>query len=117
MKIHKLYTGDDGHSHFGKIEIDLCHIDGIENLSAKHQVDGVTFNQVAPKESYGWHNAPRRQYVITLAGEVDVEVNSGAIQRIAPGDVVLVDESSEGSGHNTTVVSEVAWVCAYIPCA
>ena len=116
MKIHKLYTGDDSNSHFGEIEIDLCHLDGIENLSDKYQVDGVIFNQVAPQETYGWHNAPKRQYVITLSGEVDVEVSSGTIQRIVPGDVVLVDENHEGTGHKTTIVSEVPWICAYIPC-
>jgi hypothetical protein len=116
MKIFSLYTGDDGNSHFGEIEIDLCHVDGIENLSSKYPVDGVTFNQVEPNETYGWHNEPKRQYVITLSGEVDVEVSGGNIQRIVPGDVVLVNERYEGSGHKTTVVGKVPWVCAYIPC-
>ena len=116
MKIFSLYTCDDGNSHFGEIELDLCHVDGLEKLSNKYPVDGVTFNQVEPHETYGWPHATPRQYVITLSGEVDVEVSGGTIQRIVPGDVVLVNERHEGSGHKTTVVGKVPWVCAYIPC-
>jgi hypothetical protein len=46
------------------------------------------------------HPAPRRQYVVHLAGEAELETSDGNHCRIGPGDIVLV-EDCHGKGHFT----------------
>lgn len=56
----------------------------------------------------GWsrtHNAPARQWVIVLAGTVEVRAGD-EVRRFAPGGVVLA-EDTDGSGHTTTAVGDV----------
>jgi quercetin dioxygenase-like cupin family protein len=54
-------------------------------------VDGaatVSFEESASGSSLSWHNAPERQYVITLSGTLEFETRLGERFTIAPGDVL-----------------------------
>jgi quercetin dioxygenase-like cupin family protein len=74
----------------------------------------MTINQTDAGHQYDWHNAPRRQWVITLQGEIEVETRDGSKQRFGPGSILLADDVS-GSGHSTKVVSSTPWMCVYLP--
>lgn len=50
-----------------------------------------------------WHPVPRRQYMICLAGSLEVQVSDGETRRLGPGSVVLVEDTS-GKGHVSKVV-------------
>jgi quercetin dioxygenase-like cupin family protein len=45
-----------------------------------------------------WHPAPRRQFVITLTGEVEYEIGDGTRRRFGPGSIFLAEDLT-GQGH------------------
>jgi hypothetical protein len=89
MKITRLYTGTDSQSHFDDIEVES----GI--LQPR---DGVIFRDATPDHVNRWHRAPRRQYVINLSGETEIEIEDGSKRRLGPGDILLAEDTS-GQGH------------------
>ncbi|WCM93565.1 hypothetical protein M5C99_02170 [Acidovorax sp. NCPPB 2350] len=63
----------------------------------------------------GVHPAPRRQYVVTMKGELEFKVSDGSTFRLAPGTVLLA-EDTEGAGHSWKMLSaDNEWVRMYIP--
>ena len=67
MSITRLYTGADGQSHIE--ELDLAAHPELTTLMA---TKGVVFRSTEPGRFSDWHNAPRRQFVITLSGEAEL---------------------------------------------
>ncbi len=44
------------------------------------------------KPDVGVHNAPRRQFLVVLQGELEIATTLGHQQRLRPGDVLLADD-------------------------
>ena len=63
-----------------------------------------------------YHTAPRRQYSITLLGEIEVGTPDGTVKRYGPG-TVLMAEDLTGTGHSTRVVSAEPRFAIIIPLA
>ena len=63
-----------------------------------------------------WHNAPRRQYVITLSGQVEHSIGDGIVRRLGPGDVLLVEDLT-GRGHTSRIVCSEPRIVTIIPLA
>ena len=103
MTITRLYTGDDGESHFEEIDIPLEEAGNIGRLSQIEEVNGIIFRETGPDYHYDWHNAPRRQYIIMLDGAVDVEIGDGTVRRFSTGDVLLAEDTT-GRGHISRAV-------------
>ena len=104
MKITRLYTGSDGESHFEDIEIPLEDSGDIGVMSQLQDATGIIFRETSPDYDYDWHTVPRRQYVITLSGAVDIEVGDGTIRRFGPGDILLAEDTT-GKGHRSRAVN------------
>lgn len=64
---------------------------------------GVVFRETAPDYDYDWHPAPRRQYIVLLDGEIEMEVGDGEKRRFRGGEVLLMEDTS-GRGHRTRTV-------------
>jgi quercetin dioxygenase-like cupin family protein len=105
MKITRLYTGTDGQSHFEEIEVEIEKM-----LTAQ----GIIFRHAPPDQLQDWHPAPRRQYVITLSGQGEIEISDGTKRRFGPGDVMLADDTT-GRGHITRVVGNQPRLYVMIP--
>ena len=97
MTVTRIYTGADGHSHFDEVEVEIGKL---------QPGDGVVFRHEPPGQKQDWHPAPRRQYVVTLRGEAEIEISDGTKRRFGAGDIMLADDTS-GRGHITRVVSSV----------
>jgi hypothetical protein len=99
MKVIRVYTGDDGQSHFEDLDIpQLPTAHG--SLSELVPANGVIF-RTTPEGTYlDFHPAPRRQFVVTLTGGVEVETGDGSKRLFGPGDVLLADDTS-GQGHTS----------------
>ncbi len=108
--ITRLYTGGDGQSHFEELDMDSGPFAWGELKSAT----GVMFRQSVRGAFSDWHTAPRRQFVITLTGEMEIGLVDGTLRRFRAGDVLLADDTS-GQGHTTRDVGDVPRVTAYIP--
>ena len=106
----RLYSGEDGQSHFEELDL--------PNNYAEHSNmqmgGGAIFRRSEPDRFIDWHNAPRRQYVITLSGEVEIGIGDGTLRRLGSGDVLLADDLT-GQGHTTRVVGDVPRVSVAIP--
>jgi hypothetical protein len=108
MGISRMYTGDDGETHIEDLTLD-SHPELTSLLSAK----GVVFRSQPPGSFSDWHPAPRRQFVITLSGEVEIGLGDGTVFRYGPGHVNLAEDIT-GRGHTTRVVGDVPRVTATV---
>jgi quercetin dioxygenase-like cupin family protein len=113
IRLVRLYTGDDGESHFTDGQVEL---EPPDSPNARSAVDGaatVTFEESAPGSTLSWHNAPERQYVITLLGTLEFETRLGERFTVAPG-VVLLAEDTTGGGHRWRLVDDQPWRRVYV---
>jgi uncharacterized cupin superfamily protein len=113
MKIIRLYTGADNESHLEEIDVEL-NLRGHMEVSELQSVDGIFFRRVPPTHRSNYHPAPRRQYVVTLAGQVEIETGDGTVRRFGPGDVMLAEDTT-GHGHITRVIGGEPRDCIMIP--
>ena len=96
MPIVRVYTGDDGESHFEDVDVPLEAKDEANALSKLITSHEVQFEETVSGGSFDWHNAPRRQYVITLTGELEFESRNGQTHAIVPGQVLLAEDVDGG---------------------
>ncbi|MHB8577468.1 MAG: cupin domain-containing protein [Dehalococcoidia bacterium] len=116
MNYFRIYAGPDGESHFEDVEVPLETGGGQSQLSQLIPATGVIFRTSAADQYISWHPAPRRQFVITLAGEAEVEASDGEVRRIGPGTVMLADDTS-GKGHITRGVGTAERLSLFVPLA
>jgi quercetin dioxygenase-like cupin family protein len=107
----RLYTGTDGETHIE--ELDLTSHPELATLQA---AKGIVFRTVQSGHFSDWHNAPRRQFVITLAGEVEIGLGDGSVHRFGAGHVTLAEDLT-GKGHTTRAVGNQPRLTATIPLA
>ena len=103
-KITRIYTGSDGKSHFEDIDIALEAEEAVGRRSERMKATEILFRELDAGLKYDWHNAPRRQFVITLEGEGEIEIGDGTRRRFKPGDILLAEDTT-GQGHISRVVS------------
>jgi quercetin dioxygenase-like cupin family protein len=113
MKITRLYAGADGESHFEDIDIPLKDIGGNEVRSETFKANGIIFRETGAKFDYAWHNAPARQYVITLQGRAEIRVGDGTKRRFGPGDIMLAEDLT-GKGHITRAVGNKPRISIFV---
>ena len=73
------------------------------NRSPSTTSTGIVFRTTGPDYDYDWHNAPERQYVIMLQGEVEIETSDGTMRRLGAGDILLAEDTT-GKGHRSRSV-------------
>ncbi len=105
MKITRVYTGDDGESHFEDIEVPLIDRGKIGWISNLETATGIVFRETDANYDLAFHNAPRRQYVINLDAPVELETGDGTRRVLEPGDVLLAEDLT-GRGHISRAVGE-----------
>ena len=112
MQSVRMYTGDDGQSHFEDMEL---HFDPTQEAQRTdiHAASGIQFVYQPPGFVIDMHPAPRRQYVITLQGQAEIVLGDGTARRFGPGDVLLAEDLT-GQGHITRIVGDVARISAQI---
>jgi hypothetical protein len=106
MKFHRLYAGTDGQSHFETLDASKTS----ELFKETRGATGVLFRNDFAPHIVNYHRAPRRRWVITLSGSVDIGLGDGTSMSFFPGDVFLA-EDTEGRGHTATPHD---WVRVYV---
>ena len=109
MSIARLYTGDDGQSH-----IEEMTPESHPELASLQSSTGIVFRTFDSGYFSDWHTAPRRQFVITVQGEVEIGLGDGTLHRFGPGHAMLAEDLT-GKGHTTRVVGDGTRVTATIP--
>jgi len=103
MKVTRIFTDNKGNSRFEDIEIKLYNSGNIGFLSEKIKATGMIIRETPEDYDYDWHNAPQRQYIVMLDGEVEIEISDGTKRIFRTGDIILV-EDTEGQGHKSKAV-------------
>ncbi len=113
MKITRIYTGEDGESHFEEsdISLDSGSIPGLR--SEPVATTSVIFWEPGPGYNLDFHPAPRRQYVVNLTGSVELEIGSGEKRILGPGSILLAEDTT-GRGHKSRAVGGESRQCLFI---
>ena len=118
--ILRIYSGNDGLSHIEEITPPFEPFLDTEGAYGEgtplESTNGITFRIASPGYFLDWHNAPRRQYTITLSGEVEIGTSDGTVKRLGPGGVLLAEDLT-GQGHTTRVVGDLPRFSVVIPLA
>ena len=107
--ITRIFTGQDGLAHAEDIQLnlnargatDMLKATGAE-FSVRPPTAGANPRNTAATDpgAPGWHTGPARQFVITLAGNSEVEVSGGIHVAAGPGHINLIEDTT-GKGHIT----------------
>ena len=108
IRLIRLFTGDDEQSH-----IYVGEIEALNAISKSEQAQTISFEETSAGASLDWHNAPHRQYVITLSGRLEFETRTGGRQVVEPGDILLAEDTS-GGGHRWRLVDDQPWRRVYV---
>jgi hypothetical protein len=109
----RLWTGDDGNSHFEEGVIDLSKGERGDILSGIVDVVSISFRETRAGGAFEWHDAPTRQFVITLSGTLDFQTRKGEHFMLHPGAILLAEDTA-GTGHSWKLVDENPWRRAYV---
>ena len=96
MKVTRFYTGTDGRTRFGDLDIPLDargRSEFFETTTAMVRASDGTQHYLE------LHVAPRRQLIFCLAGVVEIESGDGTKRRFGPGDIYMADDLT-GEGHS-----------------
>jgi quercetin dioxygenase-like cupin family protein len=100
----KLYSGSDNASHV---------VEGTVAQNDPSEVVSIYFKESPPHSALDWHDAPERQYVITLSGTLEFTTRDGETFVLHPGDVLLAADRV-GSGHKWRLIDDQPWRRAYV---
>jgi quercetin dioxygenase-like cupin family protein len=109
MKVVRVYTGADNQTHFEDLDLEA-----FATLAPKVGEGPIRLNRGPAKSSSDFHNAPRRQYVVIMAGTMEIEIGDGSKRQLGPGDV-LVAEDLTGKGHIMRGVGEDPRITLAVP--
>ena len=113
MHVTRIFSGDDGESHFEDVEIPLTELGDIGRLSRLQPATGVVFREVDADYHFDFHTAPRRQYVINLDAAVEIEVGDGTVRRLEAGEILLAEDTT-GRGHISRAVEGRPRRCIFV---
>jgi hypothetical protein len=117
MQYLSIVTGSDGHSRFEEVAVPATEGGrGGSVAAAPIPLSGMVFARFAAGFVRAPHVAPRRQFVVTLAGAGEVATSTGETRRLAVGTVLLVEDTT-GQGHTTRTVGPDAWQVLWLPLA
>ena len=119
MKALRIYTGPDNKSHYEDKDLELYLPGRGSTHSTPVDVKNISFIEGTKRLDFEWHNAPCRQYVIALDGQLELEIEDGGVRILQPGEV-LIAEDTTGHGHISRHYNHIPgkpWRIAFIPFA
>jgi hypothetical protein len=102
FKVTRLYT-ENGKTKVEEFEVPLKTQDAGTDLSDLVTATGVQFRRTNENYNLDWHPASRRQFVVTLSGESEIELEGGRKLRLGPGHILLAEDTT-GQGHISRAV-------------
>lgn len=109
----RLWTGDDGESHFESGEVDLQAGARGDLLSPKMGAVSISLQETDSGGSFDWHTAPARQFVITLSGTLDFVTREQKHFTLDPS-ILLLAEDTAGGGHSWRLLDQQPWRRIYV---
>jgi len=117
MKYTRIYADAQGESHLQDVDQEMKPTDHASTMSEMIAAKGVIFRESSSGEYFiDWHNAPRRQFVVNLAGDVEIQVSDGETRRFGSGSILLAEDVT-GKGHISRGVGKGERHTLFIPLA
>jgi quercetin dioxygenase-like cupin family protein len=113
MRCIRLWTDAEGISRFEEGRVALKDGGTVNFLSDKFPTKSISFAETKSGESLQWHNAPAKQFVITLRGTLDFWNKVDEHIVITPGDILLAEDVT-GPGHSWKLIGDDPWRRAYV---
>ena len=106
----RLFTDEQGESHFQEIESDLYRVDfatGIPPLFLSEDVaaSGVSFFGAQAGWEADWHPSSGRHLFAVLTGVWEVTASDGETRTFSKGDVLWVEDTT-GKGHSSKIIGD-----------
>lgn len=109
----RIWTGEDGNSLFEEGLVALAGGERGDVLSETVAASSISFRETRSGGAFAPHNAPTRQFVVTLAGTLEFRTATGATFVIRPGDLLLAEDTT-GTGHSWRLMDDQPWRRAYV---
>ena len=109
----RLWTGEDGESHFESGELDLQAGVRGDLLSPKMGAVSVSLQETDSGGAFDWHTAPARQFVITLSGTLDFVTREQKHFTLDPSTLLLAEDTA-GGGHSWRLLDQQPWRRIYV---
>jgi hypothetical protein len=103
IKVTRLYTGPDGKTKVEEFQIPLSPRDRGSDVSGSAALTSLQVRRTNQNYYLDWHPASRRQLVVTLSGESEIELEGGRKIRLGPGNILLAEDIT-GQGHISRAV-------------
>lgn len=117
MKYTRIYADANGESHLQDVEPPMKEAGNASTMSDLVAAKGVICRDTSSAEYFiDWHNAPRRQFVVNLTGEVEITVSDGEKRTFGPGSILLAEDVT-GKGHISRGVGKSERRTLFIPLA
>lgn len=100
MYYTRIYSDNQGESHFETIELKLTEEGPLGAMSEVWSAKAVQFRENTSDYYWDYHNPPARQFVILLDGTIEITTSLGEKRLFNGGDILLL-EDVEGKGHRT----------------
>jgi hypothetical protein len=82
-------------------------------LSGSSPALDVEFEESAAGAALDWHRAPHRQFVVTIAGDLEFVTRDGERFALHPG-ILLLAEDTVGTGHRWVSRAGTGWQRVYV---
>ena len=110
MKYVRMFTDDDGETHFEDAEMQTAPQQFAPPAAPVHVSDPTSAARLLfvriPRGWFGdWHPTPKRQFNTTVSGELEITMSDGERRTFRAGDVRLMEDTA-GRGHQTRVVGD-----------
>jgi len=114
VKVTRIFADENETSAFSEVEVPLHDQGAIGRISDPIPVTGLMFRETSADHYHDWHQAPRRQYIVLLDGEIEITVGTGESRRFSGGDILLVEDTT-GKGHLTQHVQQQVRRSLFLP--
>jgi hypothetical protein len=109
----RIWTAEDGNSRFEEGAIDMPTGERGDVVSGLAATISISFRETGTGGIFEWHDAPARQFVITLSGTLDFQTRGGDHFTLRPGDILLAEDTT-GTGHSWKLIDDQPWRRVYV---
>jgi hypothetical protein len=100
MHYTRIFADANGDSHFEVVHVPLIDNGIMGSISMPFETKTLIFRENKANYDWDFHNAPARQFIILLDGEIEITTSPGAVRRFRGGEILLVEDTA-GAGHKT----------------
>ena len=114
MRYPRTFATPDGESHFEDVEVQHETVTVVPgrpafNIGVAIATAASELLQIPADWDGDWHPTPRRWFVVTLSGELQITTSDNETRIFRPGAMCLLDDMT-GKGHNTRVIGGSEWI-------